>query len=77
MEQLNRILIPLKEIFKEEPTIGFLDLVAEPAEETKGQKSRHTYSDVAVILSQFREACVKYRNRHYPVSDDWPIKWGE
>lgn len=63
--QINRVLCPLKEILKNEPSTEFLDLVTEPDSETKTDKSRNTYSDTALILSQFREACGKYRLKYY------------
>ena len=61
--QINRVLKPLKEIMEDEPSAMFLDLVAEIEE--NADKSRNSYSDVAVILSQFREACGVYRAKHY------------
>lgn len=65
VSQINRVLRPLKEIMKDEPSMEFLDLVIEPDPEAKVDKSRNTYSDTALILSQFREACDKYRSKHY------------
>lgn len=65
VEQINRVLRPLKEIMKDEPSTEFLILVAEPNSEAKMDKSRNTYSDTALILSQFREACGEYRSKHY------------
>lgn len=61
--QINRVLKPLKEMMKDEPSAAFLDLVAEIEE--KAEKSRNSYSDVAVIISQYREACGEYRSKHY------------
>ena len=61
--QINRVLKPLKEIMADEPSAAFLDLVEEV--EDRAEKSRNSYSDVAVILSQFREACGEYRSKHY------------
>lgn len=63
--QINRVLRPLKEIMKEEPSTEFLDLIIEPDSEAIMDKSRNTYSDTALILSQFREACGEYRSKHY------------
>lgn len=68
--QINRVLKPLKEIMADEPSAIFLDLVAEVEE--KANKSRNSYSDVAVILSQFREACGEYRSKHYDTG--WSIR---
>ena len=67
--QINRVLKPLKEIMADEPSAAFLDLVAEIEE--RAEKSRNSYSDVAVILSQFREACGEYRSKHYDTG--WSI----
>lgn len=63
--QINRVLRPLKEIMKNEPSTQFLDLVIEPDLDAKTDKSRNTYSDTALILSQFREACGEYRSKYY------------
>lgn len=64
--KINRVLQPLKELMTGEPSAVFLDLVAEVAEKT--DKSRNSYSDVAVILSQYKEACIKYREKYF---SDW------
>ena len=61
--QINRVLKPLKEIMLDEPSAPFLDLVTEI--EGNAEKSRNSYSDVAVILSQYTQACEKYRVKHY------------
>lgn len=61
--QINRVLKPLKEIMAGEPSAKFLDLVSEV--EGKAEKSRNSYSDVAVILSQYTQACEKYRVKYF------------
>ena len=61
--QINRVLLTLKELMTEEPSADFHDLVAEVEERT--DKSRNSYSDVSVILSQYREACSKYREKYF------------
>lgn len=63
VNQINRVLKPLKEIMSDEPSASFLDLVAEVEE--NAQKSRNSYSDVAVILSQYREACDEYKSKYF------------
>jgi len=63
--QINRVLRPLKEIMKTELSTEFLDLVVEPDLEANMGKPRNTYSDVALILSQFREACVEYKSKYH------------
>lgn len=66
--QINRVLQPLREILKDEQSAEFLNLVVEPDPEARTDKSRNTYSDVAFILSQFREACDEYKAKHYDAS---------
>ena len=61
--RINRVLKPLKEIMAGEPSAKFLDLVSEV--EGKAEKSRNSYSDVAVILSQYTQACEKYRVKYF------------
>ena len=68
--QINRVLQPLKEIMSDEPAAACLDLVSEV--ETGMEKSRNSYSDVAMILSQYREACGEYLSKYYEV--DWDIR---
>lgn len=63
--QINRVLKPLKEILSDEPSAEFLDLVAEVGE--KVDKSRNSYSDVTVILSQYKEACGEYKVKHFDI----------
>lgn len=70
--QINRVLLPLKEIMKDEPSTKFLDLLVEHDSETNTDKSRNTYSDTALILSQFREACGEYRSKYYDTT--WNIR---
>ena len=68
--QINRVLQPLKELLSDEPAAAFLDLVSEV--EAGMEKSRNSYSDVAIILSQYGEACGEYRSKHYEA--DWDIR---
>lgn len=63
--QINRVLKPLKEILKSEKSTDYLDVLVEPESDSKTDKPRNTYSDTAVILCQFREACDEYRLKHY------------
>ncbi len=66
--QINRVLNPLKDIMKDEPSTVFLDVLAEVESGSKTDKSRNTYSDAALILSQYREACGEYRAKYYDKS---------
>ena len=63
VRKINSVLIPIMDIMKSEMSASFLDLVSE-VDEGK-EKSRNSYSDVAVILSQYTEACKKYRVKYY------------
>jgi len=64
VEKINRVLRPLKELMKDEPSNEFLDLISEPEEGSEARKSRNTYSDVALVLSQFKEACDRYKMKY-------------
>ena len=58
VRKLNRILEPLREMMKDEPAAAWLELIPMPTEETLdggGSILRGmTYSDVMMILTQFR-----------------------
>lgn len=60
IKSLNRVLIPLKELLKEQPTAMFLDTLEED--------SLPTNSDVVIVLSQYLSAMKKYEERYYRVS---------
>lgn len=66
---INGVLSPLKEIMREEPSAEFLDLLVEPDPEGKSDKSRNTYSDTALIFSQYLAACERYRKKYYAIDD--------
>lgn len=71
-DSINRVLIPLKEIMKDEPSTKFLDLISVRDSNSKDDNQVwSTYSDVAIILSQYREACGEYRSKYYDTS--WRI----
>lgn len=63
IKQVNRILMPLRKLMKEEMSGQFLELV----EEIEGNQteSRNSYSDVSVILCQYEEACHEYNLKYY------------
>ncbi len=56
IKSLNRVLIPLKEVLKDQPTALFLDVLDE--------SSLPTNSDVVIILSQYLSAMQKYEDRY-------------
>lgn len=57
IKMVNRVLEPLKEIFKEEESYSFLD--------TLNEDEMPTYSDVVLIISQFETAIAEFKNRYY------------
>ena len=57
VERINRVLKPLYDLMKEEPYISYLEFVPELREEKSGRSTIEaglTYSDVMLILSQYR-----------------------
>lgn len=57
IKSLNRVLEPIKELLKNQPTAMFLDLLDETALPTN--------SDVVIILSQYLTAMKKFEDRYY------------
>ena len=57
IKSLNRVLKPIKELLKEQPTAMFLDILDE--------ESIPTNSDVVIVLSQYLSAMKKYEERYY------------
>jgi len=60
IKSLNRVLKPLKELLKDQPTAMFLDLLEED--------SLPTNSDVVIVLSQYLSAMKKYEERYFKVA---------
>ena len=57
IKSLNRVLVPLKELLKYQPTAMFLDVLDE--------SSLPTNSDVVIILSQYLTAMQNFEDRYY------------
>lgn len=57
IKSLNRVLSPLKELMKDQPTALFLDVLDET--------SLPTNSDVVIILSQYLTAMQNFEDRYY------------
>lgn len=66
ISKVNEVLRPLKELLGKEEACKFLVLVQEPEQE--GTKP-NTYSDVSIILSQYKAACAEYKKKYY--ENDW------
>lgn len=58
----NRVLEPLKELFKHEEVYQFLDTINED--------DLPTNSDVVLILSQYETAVIEFKNKYY-VKDEY------
>lgn len=54
---LNRILGPIKELLKNEPTASFLDLLDED--------TIPSYSDSILIIAQFQSAMAQFKSTYY------------
>lgn len=59
IKSLNRVLKPLKDLLKDQPTAMFLDLLED--------NTLPTNSDVVIVLSQYLSAMKKYEERYYRV----------
>lgn len=57
VRSLNRILTPIKEIMKNEPTASFLELLDEDA--------IPSYSDAVIIIAQFNAAMSQFKSMYY------------
>jgi hypothetical protein len=54
---LNRILSPIKDVLKDEPTAGFLDLLDED--------TIPSYSDAVLIIAQFQAAMKQFKSTYF------------
>ena len=57
VSSLNRILLPIKELLKDEPTSAFLDLLDED--------TIPSYSDSILIVAQFQSAMDQFKSKYY------------
>jgi hypothetical protein len=57
IKMANRVLGPLKELFKNEESHNFLDILSE--------EDMPTYSDVVLIYSQYETAVREFRKKYY------------
>lgn len=66
VSSINKVLCQLKEILENEQAGSFLVLIteeADPNKRTEGQNN--SYSDVALLLSQYKTACALYKHKYY------------
>jgi hypothetical protein len=57
MMMANRVLAPIKEILKNEPSYGFLDILNED--------DMPTNSDLVLIISQYEKAMSNFREKYF------------
>ena len=57
VKAINRVIEPIKELFKNEPTYNFLDIL--------DSDDLPTNSDVVLILSQYQKSMEMFKSRHY------------
>ena len=64
VEKINRVLVPLRELLKNEPYAKFLDIIEMPKEEATEDGESYvvglSYSDVALVLTQYKGALSRY-----------------
>ena len=61
VKMINKILIKVKELLKDDPSIIFLDLLNE--------ENIPTNSDAVFIIAQFKSAMDQFKNKHYGWDD--------
>lgn len=64
IKMVNRVLEPLKELFKHEESYAFLDILNED--------EMPTYSDIVLIISQYETAICEFRSMYY-VHDEYKL----
>ena len=66
IESINHLLIDLKEILKDEPSAKYLVVISACSGENQRKTDQNnSYSDVALILSQYKAACDVYKDKYY------------
>jgi hypothetical protein len=64
VEKINRVLVPLRNLLKNEPYAKFLDIIEMPKEEATEDGESYvvglSYSDVALVLTQYKGALSRY-----------------
>ncbi len=68
VERINHVLKPLYDLMKDEPYVSYLELVSGPTEEKSGRSTIEvglTYSDVMLILSQYRSGLGQFFQKYF------------
>lgn len=69
IKMVNRVLEPLNELLKNEPSHKFLDVLNED--------DMPTNSDVVLIISQYEKALLNFKNKYYLIDKNYRNKYGE
>ena len=64
-KQINRVLVPLKQMMNSEDSVQYLDLLSETDDEQITGRGRSTYSDAVIIMSQYKTACDEFRRKYF------------
>lgn len=64
VKTINRVIEPLKELLKDEPVFGYLDVLI--------SDDLPTNSDVVLILSQYKKAMGMFQSKYY---DEYSLRW--
>ncbi len=68
IKMVNRVLEPLNELLRNEPSHKFLDVLNED--------EMPTNSDVVLIISQYEEALQNFSNRYFLIDQNYTDKYG-
>ena len=69
IKMVNRVLEPLNELLKNEPSHKFLDILSEV--------DMPTNSDVVLIISQYEKALLNFKNKYFIIDKNYRDKYGE
>ena len=69
IKMVNRVLEPLNELLKNEPSHKFLDILSEV--------DMPTNSDVVLIISQYEKALLNFKNKYFLIDKNYRDKYGD
>lgn len=69
IKMVNRVLEPLNELLKNEPSYKFLDILNED--------DMPTNSDVVLIISQYEKAMDNFKNKYFIIDENYTDKFGK
>ena len=67
VKNINRVLIPIKQILAKQPSVEFLDLL--------DSETLPTYSDAILVLAQYQAALKQFRNTYYVQDASYKYHW--